>query len=338
MIKQGIDSGAELLVEVSRGDIVERRHHGHLVVIDDSKKVIYSKGDPYKYTYMRSSAKPIQVLPVIASGAAQHFDFTDKEIAIICASHYAEPNHLETLKSIIKKIGLKESDLQCGDATSLKPSHAFTLAKEGLQPRPFYNDCSGKHLGMLAYTLFMKREIKNYLDPDHETQQDILNTFANFCEYPVEKISIGIDGCSAPVFALPLYNMAVPFLKLSNSSLLDKTTRIHADTVFNAMTAHPEMVAGSDGFCTELMKITKGKMIGKIGAEGVYCVGIKDRGLALAVKIEDGNMSVLSSVVIQVLDQFDVLSDDERKQLEKFRVKENLNDRQTIVGFQKPVI
>lgn len=338
MNKQIIASRAEPLVEVSRGEIVERLHTGHVVVIDNFKKIIYSKGDPYKYTYMRSSAKPIQVLPVIISGAAQHFNFTDKEIAIICASHYAEPDHLETLKSILKKIDLKESDLKCGDATSLKLSHAFALARAGLQDRPFYNDCSGKHLGMLAYTLFMKRKIENYLDPDHETQQDILNIFAEFCEYPVEKISIGIDGCSAPVFALPIYNMAVAYLKLSNSSLLDEPTQVHANTIFNAMTAHPEMVAGTNGFCTELMRITNGKMIGKIGAEGVYCVGVKDKGLALAVKIEDGNMSVLSCVVIQVLDQLNVLSDNEKKQLEKFRVIANLNDRQTIVGFQKPLI
>lgn len=255
----------------------------------------------------------------------------------MCASHYAEPNHIDTLQSILQKINLKESDLQCGHTTSLKLSHAFDLARKGLADRPFYNDCSGKHLGMLAYTLYMKRDISHYLDPEHETQKDILNTFGEFCEYPVEKITLGIDGCSAPVFALPLYNMAVSFLKLSNSGILDKQNRVHSDKIFNAMVANPEMVAGTDGFCTELMKITNGKMIGKVGAEGVYCVGIKDKGLALAVKIEDGSMSVLSSVVIQLLTRLEVLTEEEKKQLEKFRVKENLNDRNIIVGFQKPV-
>ncbi len=328
---------AEPLVEITRGDIVERIHCGHIVVVDDSKKIIYSKGDPYKFTFMRSSAKPVQAMPLIISGAAEHFNFTDEEIAIMCASHYAETNHLEILYSIMDKIRVKESDLLCGDATSLKPSHAFHLARKNLPDRQLFNDCSGKHLGMLAYTLFKKRSIKNYLDTEHKTQQDILRTFADFCEYPMEKISLGIDGCSAPVFALPLYNMALSYLKLSNTSLLNKSIQTHANRIFDAMTTHPEMVAGSDGFCTELMRITKGKMIGKIGAEGVYCIGIKDRELALAVKIEDGNMSVLSSVVIEVLHHLNVLTQHEREQLEPFRVRKNLNDRQTVVGFQRPI-
>ncbi len=326
------------LVEVTRSGIVERIHSGHAVVIDGSKEVIYSRGNPYQFTYMRSSAKPIQAMPLLTSGAADHFAFSGKEIAIMCASHYAEPGHMDTLHSIMEKIDVKESDLDCGEASSLNLSYAFEQAEKGLKKRPLFNDCSGKHLGMLAYTLFKKRSIQGYLNPDHDTQKDILSTFARFCEYPEEEIIIGIDGCSAPVFALPLYNMAISYLKLSNSSLMVEDYKNCADTIYHAMTDHPEMVAGSNGFCTELMKVTNGKVVGKIGAEGVYCAGVKNREFAMAVKIEDGNMSVLSSVVLQILNHFNMLSENEKKRLEPFRIKENLNDRGMVVGFQKPVI
>lgn len=257
------------LVEVTRGDVIERVHYGHAVVIDKNKNIVLSLGDPHKFTYMRSCAKPVQAIPVVQSGTIDHFGFNEKELAIMCASHYAEPVHLDTLEHILYKVGLKEEHLLCGNAISLKPARALELAGQGKQARQLFNDCSGKHVGILAYCLFKGYSIEEYTAPNHPAQQDIIGTFAEFCEYPRHNISVGIDGCSVPVFALPLYNMALAYLKLSNSEPFDTPYRETINRVFAAMTAHPEMISGSQGFCTELMANAGGKLIGKVGAEGV---------------------------------------------------------------------
>lgn len=326
------------LVEVTRGDVVERIHYGHAVVVNLEKKVAFSLGDPLKKTYMRSCAKPVQVLPLVLSSGMERFGFTDKELTIFCASHYAEPFHIETLENILKKINLSEKDLLCGVNTSLKLEYAFELARRNVPLNQLYNDCSGKHLGMLALCQYRNLSIKNYISPDHPAQEEIISTFADFCEIPLEDIEIGIDGCSAPVFALPIYNMALAYLKLSNPDSFENMQKYGSacKRVFRAMTAHPEIIAGTGGFCTELMRHTNGKLIGKVGAEGVYCVGVKDKGLALAVKIEDGSMAVLSSVVIQLLSDFGVLTNEEKEKLKGLWFKDVLNDRKTIVGIQKP--
>lgn len=331
-------STAVPLVEVTRGDVVERIHYGHAVVVNHEKKVAFSLGNPFKKTYMRSCAKPVQVLPLILSGAVERFGFTDKELAIFCASHYAEPFHIKTLENILKKIDLSEKDLLCGVNTSLKLEYAFELARRHVPLNQLYNDCSGKHLGMLALCLHRNLPVKNYTAPDHPAQEEITSTFADFCEIPLEDIQIGIDGCSAPVFALPIYNMALAYLKLANPDSFENMQKYTSACrrIFGAMTAYPGIIAGTGGFCTELLKHTNGKLIGKVGAEGVYCVGVKDKKLALAVKIEDGSMAVLSSVVIQLLSDFGVLTKEEKEKLKGLWFKNVLNDREIIVGVQRP--
>lgn len=324
------------LVELTRGEVVERVHRGHAVVINRDKKIVRSLGDAFKVNYMRSCAKPVQVLPLVESGGVETFGFTDKELSIMCASHYAEEFHIETLKSILKKIGLSEKDLCCGMNTSLKLEYAFELAHRRVPLNQLYNDCSGKHVGMLALCLHRGYPIENYISPDHPLQKEVLDAFSEFCEVPVPDIQTGIDGCSVPVFALPLYNMALAYLKLSNPDTGSGRYNAACKRVFRAMTANPEMISGTGGFCTELMRHTGGKLIGKVGAEGVYCVGVKNTGLALAVKIEDGSMPVLSTVVLQLLSEFGVLTGDEKERLRGLWYKDVLNDRKIVVGIQRP--
>ncbi len=326
------------LVEITRGEVVERVHYGHVVVIQRDKKIVYSPGDPYKKTYMRSSAKPVQVLPLLMSEGDRRFGFTDREIAIMCASHYCEPIHIQTLESILRKTGLKESHLLCGSSYSLKFDYALELAAQHVQLNQLYNDCSGKHLGMLALCLHKNYPLENYISPGHPVQQEILDTFCDFCEVKKEEVGIAIDGCSAPVFALPLYNMALAYLKLANpySFGLDSKTIESCEKVFSVMNAHPEIISGTGGFCTALISGTNGKLIGKIGADGVYCVGIKDHNIGLAVKIEDGNMNALSTVVVEILANLGILTKTEKEKLEKFRVKDVTNDRKIVVGVQRP--
>ena len=325
------------LVEVTRGKVTESLSRGDVAVTDAKGRIIYYAGDPHKYTYMRSSAKPIQALHVCLSGTAEHFGFSDREIAVMCASHYGEPMHRQTVEGILQKTGLTLQHLLCGTVTSLNPSYALQLAREGVELNPLFSDCSGKHAGMLAVCQYKGYPVDNYIDPDHPLQQEIVQLIGHICRYQVDDIAIGVDGCSVPVHALPLAHMALGYARLTTPSQLPGQQQKAAETIFRAMNRHPEMVAGTHGFCTELIRQTHGKLIGKIGAEGVYCIGLKNKNMGIAVKMEDGSMKRLPPVVLEILSQLDLLSDQEKQALEKYWHMHNLNDVQWKVGSIQPV-
>lgn len=323
---------SEILVEVSRGTITECVHCGDIAVVDYSGYLLHSVGNAQKVSYMRSAAKPLQTLNVIISGAAAAFGFTPKELAVMSASHYAEPFHLETVEGVLQKIGLTKSHILGGTVTSLNPAYALQLAAEGAELSPLYSDCSGKHAGMLAVSQYKGYDLATYLRPEHPCQTEILQHLAAMCRYPQQQIAIGIDGCSAPVHALPLYNMALGFARLAASHTLSEPYQNAAFQVFEAMNQHPEMVAGTGGFCTDLIRHTHGKLTGKIGAEGVYCVGIRPLQLGVAIKIESGSMAMLPPVVMRLLDRLNVFTTSEKEALAAYIDPPNLNDVKTHVG------
>lgn len=328
---------SEQLIEVLRGDIVECIHRGDIAVTNASGQLLASVGDPEKCTYFRSAAKPLQALNVFISGAHKKYRFSAAEIAVICSSHYAEPFHLEAVGTILEKAGLHEEHVLGGVVTSLNPQYALQLAAENVQLTPLFSDCSGKHAGMLATCIHNNYDLKNYLLADHPVQKEILRIIAEMCAINAAEIAIGIDGCSAPVHALPLANMAVGFARIANAHRAPQQYRGAAQTIFDSMNERPEMVSGTGGFCTELMRKTNGKLVGKIGAEGVYCMGIKNQDIGIAIKVESGNMAMLPPIALSVLEQLDLLSDHELAQLAPYRRVDNLNDVNTVVGHISPV-
>ena len=321
-----------VLVEVTRGGIVESRHHGHVAVCDGAGRLLASAGDPDLITYWRSAAKPFQAMNVVLTGAADAFGLSDAELALTCSSHYGEPFHRAAVESILAKGGLEIGHLRCGPSVSLNPGFAQQMAWDNIPPHPLYNDCSGKHAGMLAVCRHRGFELGSYLAPDHPMQRQILEIIARMADWPPDRVHIGIDGCSAPVHALPLRNMARAYARLATPASLSPDLRAAAERIFRVMTAHPGMIAGTGGFCTELMRATNGRLVGKIGAEGIYCVGIRGRDLGLAVKIDGGNMRVLAPVVIRLLETLGHLFPEESAALGAFRVIPNLNDIGTRVG------
>jgi len=327
---------SEQLVEVSRGDIVECIHRGDIAITNASGQLLASVGDPQKITYFRSAAKPLQALNVFLSGAHEKYRFSAAEIAVICSSHYAEPFHLEAVSAILEKAGLSEQHVLGGVVTSLNPQYALQLAKENVTLTPLFSDCSGKHAGMLATCVHNNYDLKSYLLADHPVQKEILGIIAEMCGIKAAEIAIGIDGCSAPVHALPLANMAIGFARLANHNYAPQPYRVAAETIFCAMNERPEMVSGTGGFCTELIRKTNGKLVGKIGAEGVYCMGIKDQDIGIAIKVESGNMAMLPPIAVAVLEQLDLLSEQELTQLAPYRRVDNLNDLNTVVGHICP--
>lgn len=328
---------SEIFLEKTRGGIVESVHRGDAVVVDSAGKIVEKAGDAQKYTFFRSSAKPIQAMNVVLSGAYGHYGLSRAELAVICSSHYSEDFHLAAVRSILSKAGLDESFLRCGAAKSIREEIAFAQALQGIKPTRIKSDCSGKHSGMLITCKLKGYPLESYLEPTHPVQQEILGLISEVCVYPQEKIGIGVDGCGVPVFALPIYNMALGFARLADSAKLDSPLREEADVVFEAMNAAPEMVSGTGGFCSALMQATGSRMIGKVGAQGVYCIGIRDTGLGIALKIEDGSAGTASVAAMQILKQMNLLSETEYLALEAFHRPPILNDEKLRVGETRAV-
>lgn len=335
------------LVELTRGNTVESVHHGALAVVDPEGNLIASYGDPHTFTFLRSSAKPFQVLPFIEAGGPEHFKFTQQEIALMCASHSGTDQHFEVVCNIQKRAGIQESDLRCGVHP---PGHKKTAEEMLLRseaPTPNRHNCSGKHSGMLAFAKMRGEPLASYLDPGHPVQQRILKTFAEMCGLPMDQIQLGTDGCSAPNFAIPLYHAAWAFARLADPSHLAPHRKKAIHTIIQAMMAYPDMVGGPGRFDTLLMQATKGKLVSKGGAEGYEGMGVLpgalgpgSGALGIAVKISDGDGygRAVSAVSLEVLRQLGVLSTGELTTLETFGPKRAVeNWRKLVVGEMRPV-
>ncbi len=329
---------AELFVEVTRGPIVESRHYGSAVVCDSRGNIIASAGDPDTVTYIRSACKPLQALNRFCSGSAEKFGFTQKEYAIMCSSHYGEPMHQEVILGLLEKIGCSLDDLLTGTPYSIRPDYYKEQLWNHHELKPYNSDCSGKHCGFLADCIASGYPIAGYNRPDHPLQKDILKIVSEITEVPADKIAIGVDGCSVPVHGLPLKNMAMAFAKFSTPEHLPEKYRRGAKILADAMNAEPDMLAGPGGFCSEFLKATHGRFVGKLGAEAVYCIGVRGKDMGIAVKIEDGNMyRPLYPAVMSVLDQLDLLTTKEKEALRGFIEPPVLNDHGQAVGVTRPV-
>ncbi len=264
------------LVEVWRGPIVESLHRGHLIAVAGSGEVIASLGAPKTITYLRSSGKPFQAIPLITSGAADRFGFTTQEVAIACGSHSGEPLHVETVASMLRKIGLGESALKCGVHVPFSAEAARELARNQKQPNVLQNNCSGKHAGMLALAIQLDAPAETYVEWTNPVQQEIGKMVSAFSDTPLEKIVIGTDGCGVPVFGISVKAMAMMYARLvSPPAEFNSGVRKACRRIVNAMIENPEMIGGTkDRLDTELIRAGRGRLISKIGAEGVYTVGV----------------------------------------------------------------
>lgn len=325
-----------ILVEVTRGSVVESKHHGHVAVTDHTGRLIAYAGDPEAVTYIRSAAKPIQALNILLSGAADKYQFTDRELAIMCSSHYGEDMHREVIHGILDKLGLPVQALLCGNPPSISPAYQRRQLWEHLVLDESNSDCSGKHCGFLSVCMAKGYPIETYNQPEHPMQQEVLELISQFSQVPKQDIPIGVDGCGVPVHALPLKNMALAYATFSSPQFAPEPCRQPCQRLFQAINHAPEMLAGTDGFCTEFLRCTEGRFVGKLGAEAVYCIGVKDRDMGIAVKVEDGNYRALYPAVMEVLRQLDLLTPQEAQALESFAHPEIRNDLGWSVGVIRP--
>lgn len=326
-------------IKVYRGDFIESTHDVHIVVVKANGDLISYYGDPYRLTFARSSMKPIQAIPVIETGAMEEYEFSEKELALFCASHSGESFHRKSVKDVLNKMNIREEYLQCGTHIPKDMSSYNDLIKNGGNLTSIYSNCSGKHSGMLAGCLMQNIDINTYRDLSSPYQQQIINLISDVCDYDKDKIKTSIDGCGVPVHLLPLYHFALGFARLAKpkdwhiGSEMRKNSLIR---IRDAMMKHPEMVAGTGRFDTDLMTIYDKRIVAKGGAEGVHCFGDKQTGIGVAVKVEDGNGRGTSVAVMEVLKQLKIGDQSKRKQLEKYLHAPIFNARNKKIGEIKP--
>jgi L-asparaginase II len=285
-----------VLVEVLRGSAVESQHSGAVAVVDASGQVHTALGDIDRPVFPRSAVKMLQALPLVASGAADTFGLTDAELALACASHSGEPEHVATAAGVLAKLGLDMSALECGTQWPSREPVLRAMASRGEQATPLHNNCSGKHSGFVCLACVMARQAgaepaqfaRGYVAADHPVMREVSAALSATTGVDVDHVPRGTDGCSIPTYAIPLRALALAFARCGTGVGLSDGHARAARRLRQAAAAAPFMVGGTDRFDSRVMQVFGERLFCKIGAEGVYCAALPDLGLGVALKIDDG--------------------------------------------------
>jgi L-asparaginase II len=316
-------------VVVERGSYVESRHRAHAAIVDVRRGLVGAARDPSLVTAWRSCAKPFQVMPLLEAGGFEELGWCEDELALACASHAGEPEHVAVAESMLKDLGLEEGDLACGPHEPLSKRGQRALRESGNPPSRLHNNCSGKHAAMLARAHVAQWETNGYERLDHPVQQGCLATISTWTGVPVERIPSAIDGCGVPVFFLPLEAMAAAYARFADAirDASEVPSRIAA-----AMRTRPFLVGGSDRFDTIVLEETGGQVISKIGAEGVHCVAIPERRLGFALKVEDGASRAHYPIAVHLIQRLGGLPDPLPPRLQDYARPRIRNTRGETVG------
>lgn len=331
------DSASPILVEVTRGDMVESVHRGSVAVVDTMAKVALRWGNINTAVYPRSAVKALQAVPLVESGAADAFGLSDAELAIACASHSGEARHVDTVRNWLTRIGLSEQDLACG--AHWPRHHQATLhamVRAGTAPRDIHNNCSGKHAGMLSVAHHLNEPLAGYTQPTHPVQQRILGILESMCGLDLSQAARGTDGCSVPTWAVPLSNLAYAFARIAAPDDLPSARAEAVRRLRKAVAAEPFMVAGTDRYCTRLMTVAGEKIFVKTGAEGVFCAALPEYGLGIALKCDDGAARGAQYMLTAVLKRVGALDDDMAAQLDALVKVPIENCNGALVGMIRP--
>ena len=324
------------LIQTSRGDTLECINFGAVAVADTTGRVLGRAGDPHWLTFTRSTLKALQALPFMQGGGARQFSFGSQQIALLCASHNGEPMHVAQVQGMLDKAGLTLRAMQCG-------CHVPMFAELGIAPMPEagsyderHNNCSGKHAGFLAYCVQHGLPLDSYLAPGHVLQQAIRRDVARVAGLVEADLKMGIDGCSAPNYAMPLAHLARCYARLA-SGLADGEFGESFSALSEAMTAHPELVSGTARNDLAFMRAGRGDWVSKVGADGVQVVASKSRRQAFALKIADGGKLAANAASVAVLDQLGWLDTQQQGELLPWRSESIVNARGIQVGARKAV-
>ncbi len=326
----------EPLIQRTRGGLAECVHFGAIAVVNLRGQITAHVGDPHYVTFTRSTLKALQALPFVQAGGPAHFGFTQSQIAMLCASHGGEDMHVQAAEDMLAKAGQTYQVLRCGCHV---PSHfeaTQRLVPEGFAYDERHHNCSGKHSGFIAYCVQHGLPIDGYIEPKHPLQQAVRTAVAEAVDMAPDDMHMGVDGCSAPNYAMPLSKLALGYARLASRN---------ADTLFgdsyitlaDAMTAHPDMVSGTGRNDLAFMQVGRGDWVTKVGADGVQVVASRERGEAFALKISDGDKPALFAATVEVLDQLGWLDDTQRLALAPWRAATLRNLRDFKVGTREPI-
>ena len=316
-----------ILCRVTRGDLTESIHVIFATVVDDSGGVVYSTGDSNYLTCIRSSLKPFQAAASIKAGAVDDAGFSEDEIALMCASHLGEKIHVNTAKSMLKKLGYTSEAYECGAHPPADISSRHKLIQLGMKPTPLHNNCSGKHAGMLSLAKYLVGEPKGYINPDHPVQKAIRNLLQEYTG--IEEIPMEVDGCSAPTSFFTLDTIARLYQILSSGKYQE------LERAYNAMVSYPYNVAGKGHFDTKFIEALRGKGVTKGGGESVRGIAMRDRdgkNLGIALKVLDGNARAMPIATLKLLEHLDLLTKVELSKLDEFRKRDRKNCREKKIG------
>jgi L-asparaginase II len=323
----------DLDILVTRGSGIESRHRVHAAVVDASGALIGGSRDPSTVTMWRSCAKPFQDMPLIASGGFDEVGWGDDELALACASHGGEPEHVAIAESMLRDLGLEEGDLACGPHEPLSPRGARVLRESGARPTRLHNNCSGKHSAMLARAHVAGWSLGGYERDEHPVQAGALEEVARWSAVPADRIIRAVDGCGVVVFGLPLDAMARAYATFAGA--VARGDEIPA-RIARAITTRPFVFGGTDRFDSLVVEETDGRVISKVGAEGVHTVAVFDQGIGFAIKVEDGATRAQYPAVLRMLEYLGALPSQMSPRLAEYARTRIRNTRGEVVGELMP--
>lgn len=321
-----------VLARVLRGERVESVHRGSAAAVAEDGRLVAAAGTPSSRVYLRSAAKPFQAMPLLEAGGERAFRLTSGDIALICSSHGGEPRHVEGVRRLLARGGYAERDLACGAHWPMHEPSARSLRRRGQKATALHNNCSGKHAGLLLACRLYGFPSKDYWRPSHPIQREVLQRMALWTGVPASRIEIAVDGCSLPVFRLPLSALALAYGRLAS-----REAGAVASRILSAMWERPAMMAGAGRFTTVFLSAGPGRWIGKEGAEGVYAIGLcagvaRKRAVGLAFKIEDGSTRARDAVSLALLERLRASPRAARRALAAWREPGLRNARSLLVG------
>jgi L-asparaginase II len=290
-----------VLVELTRGGIVESAHRGAIAVCDADGKIVAQWGDTSRAVFPRSAFKSLQALPLVETGAADEYRLTGEHLALACASHSGEPMHVERVETWLSKIDCREGDLACGPHLPFYEPAAHAMLRAGERPCKVHNNCSGKHTGFLSVARHLKIATEGYERPDHPVQVLVRQAIADLCSVDANRMTVGIDGCAAPNYAIPLTNLATAMARMGNTAKLAPERAAAAKRIVAAWKAHPLLVSGTGRACADLIEAARGRAVVKTGAEAAFMAVLPDQGLGIALKIDDGTTRAAETVMAKLL-------------------------------------
>lgn len=326
-----------VIVEEYRGTTLENVHHGLVCIVNERKEVIYEKGNSETAVYYRSAMKPIQAIPLFKTNIIEKYRLTEEEAALFCASQRGELAHERSLESLLKKLELAEEQLICGKSYPLNEEAKEAYIKANKGKRKLLHNCAGKHIGFLAYAKEYGLDMTHYDGLEHPLQKAIYQSLMMMSEADSSEIQRGFDGCGAPVYSIPLQNIAISYLKFAMPELIkDEATKEAVVKIGQVMQAHPTMIASPNFICTILLE--DDNIIAKGGAQGVYCLALKKEKISIALKVLSGSELVWPILVAEILAYLEYDNVETIAKLKKLRSNNILNDNGQVIGSTKVIL